>query len=81
MYEGTPTLADLFGEIKTDAVRVARTYQSMSNDWAALEAQNDDIRNGRWTLNNAVYQFNQLTPMGQLVLGVGALLLLAHFID
>lgn len=59
-------LADIFGNLKAQIESLGRTYQTASNQWAALQAQNADIAGGRWTLNNAVYQFNQLTPIGQL---------------
>ncbi len=59
-------LADIFGPVR-DAISAAGTaYQKASNDWSALQAQNADIAGSRWTLNNAVYQFNQLQPVGQL---------------
>jgi hypothetical protein len=59
-------LADIFGNLKARIESLGRTYQTASNQWAALQAQNADIAGGRWTLNNAVYQFNQLQPVGQL---------------
>lgn len=63
---GATTLEDIFGPVKSALTQLGTAYQKASNDWAALQAQNADIAAGRWTLNNAVYQFNQLTPIGQL---------------
>ena len=60
------SLNDLFGTVTDTAKSIGANYQRLTNDLAALQAQNADIANGRWTLNNAVYQFNQLTPVGQL---------------
>jgi len=63
---GATALEDIFGPVKSALTQLGAAYQKASNDWAALQAQNADIAGGRWTLNNAVYQFNQLTPIGQL---------------
>jgi hypothetical protein len=56
------TLESIFGPLDALPAKI----RDASNQWAALEAQNADIAGGRWTLNNAAYQFNQLTPVGQL---------------
>lgn len=61
---GDDPLASIFGYLKG----IGSGIQRVTNDWAALEAQNADISGGRWTLNNAVYQFQQLTPVGQLAI-------------
>lgn len=56
---GDNTLQNIFGGI-------AGQIQGITNQWAALQAQNSDIANGRWTLNNAVFQFQQLSPAAQI---------------
>lgn len=73
-------LADVFGNLKAQIESLGRTYQTASNQWAALQAQNADIANGRWTLNNAVYQFNQLQPVGQLAVMAAVAYLAAQLI-
>lgn len=78
--DGATDLAAIFGEIKAAASKIGPAIQSISNDWAALEAQNRDIAGGRWTLNNAVYQFNTLSPAAQAALIFGAVYLVAHFV-
>lgn len=55
--------------------RLGGSIQTLSNNWAALMAQHDDIAAGRWTLNNAVYQFNVLSPLGQAAVIAGVLYL------
>lgn len=60
------SIEQLFADAGNTATQIGATYQRVTNDLAALEAQNRDIAGGRWTLNNAVYQFNQLTPLAQL---------------
>lgn len=52
--------------------KIGAKVREVTNQWAALEAQNADIAGGRWTLNNAVYQFNQLSQVGQVAV-MGAL--------
>lgn len=64
--EGASPMEDIFGPIKYATTQIGGAVQSLTNNWAALEAQNADIAGGRWTLNNAAYQFRQLTPIGQL---------------
>lgn len=64
--QGATPLEDIFGPINEAVTKLGNAYQKATNDWAALQAQNADIAGGRWTLNNAVYQFNQLQPVGQL---------------
>jgi hypothetical protein len=65
---GDDLLADIFGAMKGAGAAV----QNVTNQWAALQAQNDDIANGRWTLNNAVYQYQQMTPVAQIALAAAA---------
>ncbi len=64
--DGATTLEDIFGQVRDAATKLGTAYQRATNDLAALSAQNADIAGGRWTLNNAVYQFNQMQPVGQL---------------
>lgn len=54
-------LTAIFGGIQD----VAGAVQRGTNQWAALQAQNADIAGGRWTLNNAAYQYGQLSPGAQ----------------
>jgi len=61
---GDDLLQSIFGAFRG----VGAGIQRVSNDWAALAAQNRDIEEGRWTLNNAVYQFQQISPVGQLAI-------------
>lgn len=65
---GATPLEDIFGPIRYAVTQVGNAWHQASNDWAALEAQNADIAGGRWTLNNAAYQFRSLTPIGQLAI-------------
>jgi hypothetical protein len=65
---GDDLLTDIFASIKGAGAAV----QNVTNQWAALQAQNDDIANQRWTLNNAAYQFQQMTPFAQLALAAAA---------
>lgn len=67
---GDNSLEDLFGGL--NPTTIADGVHKITNQIAALEAQNADIAGGRWTLNNAVYQFQQLQPVGQLAV-MGAL--------
>ncbi len=60
-----------------DLSQIGASIQRVSNDIAALSAQNDDIAHGRWTLNNAVYQFQQLSPASQTLFVAGAVYLLS----
>jgi hypothetical protein len=46
--------------------QIGPAIQKFTNQVAMLQAQNDDIANGRWTLNNLVAQWNTMTPNGQL---------------
>jgi len=69
---GADALTSIFGNIKAAVGNLAYAYKDASNSLAALEAQNSDIANGRWTLNNMAYQFGQLSPAAQAAL-VGAL--------
>lgn len=55
---GDNSLADILGGLPN-------AIQSLTNNIAALSAQNSDIANGRWTLNNAVYQFQQMPQATQ----------------
>ncbi len=74
--EGDDLLQSIFGAFRG----VGAGIQKVSNDWAALTAQNRDIAEGRWSLNNAVYQFQQLTPMGQLAIAGAVAYVVASFI-
>lgn len=58
---GDDTLAGIFSGIAT-------SVQNMTNQWAALQAQNDDIEKGRWTLNNVAFQFKELPTVSQALL-------------
>ena len=78
--EGADTLSDFFGRIKAAASGAGASWQQLSNDWAALEAQNNDIANGRWTLNNLVYQFKQLDQTAQIALVAGFAYVVASFV-
>lgn len=62
--QGDDLLNSIFGTFR----QIGAGIQKVSNDWAALSYQNRDIEEGRWTLNNAVYQFQQLSPIGQLAI-------------
>jgi len=62
--EGDDLLQSIFGTFR----QIGAGVQKVSNDWAALSYQNRDIADGRWSLNNAIYQFQQLSPIGQLAI-------------
>lgn len=44
---------------------IGPAIQKFTNQVAMLQAQNDDVANSRWTLNNLVAQWNTMTPQGQ----------------
>lgn len=62
---GDDTLAGIFNGI-------ASSVQGFTNQWAALRAQNDDITAGRWTMNNAAFQFRELPPASQALIVAAA---------
>lgn len=64
---------DLLSDIKGGFVGLGYAFQQMTNQWANLAAQNRDIEEGRWTLNNAVFQFKELPPASQaMIVAAGA---------
>lgn len=78
--EGASAMEDIFGPVREALTKLGTAYKQATNDLAALEAQNADIAGGRWTLNNAVYQFNQLQPVGQLAVMAAIAYLAAQLI-
>jgi hypothetical protein len=70
---GDNSLASIFGSIGTG-------IQNVTNQIAALQAQNDDIAHQRFTLNNLVYQFQQLTPLGQIAAAAAAAYVIAALV-
>lgn len=79
MFEQS-SLDDILGNLSDTLKAVPDTLHKITNDLAALQAQNEDIANQRWTLNNAVYQFNKLDPIGQLAVVAGLGFLAVHFL-
>lgn len=76
--QGNPNddpLAEIMGAIKAIGV----SFQAMTNQWAALSAQNRDIEDGAWTMNNAVFQFKELPQSSQLLLIAAASFLVLKF--
>lgn len=78
--EGATDLAELFGEIRSAATKLGPAVQSVTNDIANLRAQNSDIAAGRWTMNNAVYQWSLLDPLGKAAVIAGAWFIGRHFL-
>lgn len=53
-------------DVPTFIQQLGPQIQQLTNDFANLQAQNDDIAAGRWTPNNLVYQWGQLDTLGKL---------------
>lgn len=73
---GDDPLADILGPLKA----LGTSFQSFTNQWAALSAQNRDIAEGNWTLNNLVFQFKELPQATQTALIAAAAWLVFKFV-